>query len=395
MIRFGAMSIVLLLGASYGCLFALLLWFSRRNRLANRFLAVLLLVIALQLLPYIIGYAGFYDAFPWLSYLPYEASLAFGPLLWLYLRVLTTAARPRRWLWHFLPVVVQLLYYAAIFPMPLAFKNEWNATIHVPKVLPFEQLATFASIGIYWWLSLRHVQRYQSWLPAHVSDRDEHRMGWLRGFLIALGITLLFWAGLAALQRWVVALNYFQEFPFYLWFAVLSYFLGTEGYRHAAHRYPAGTGGEPATSTGAMAGSPPVAMPSMRDWRERGRGWRQQVLDAEWWRDPQLSLAGLARHLGTNTSELSRAINDGLGENFNSLINGMRVEEVKRVLIAGGSSSTLLDIALDAGFASKASFNRCFKAIAGETPSAFAARAPPSMPAPASQIVKTAGESVV
>lgn len=395
MIRFGSMSIVLLLGASYGCLFALLLWFSRRNRLANRFLAMLLLVIALQMVPYIIGYAGFYDAFPWLSYLPYEASLAFGPLLYLYLRTLTDAAQLRRWLWHFLPVAVQLLYYSAIFPMPLSFKNDWNATVHVPAVLPFEQLATFVSIGIYWWLSLRHLQRYQSWLPGQVSDRDEHRMGWLRAFLIALGITLLLWAGLAAFQRWVVPLDYFQEFPFYLWFAVLSYFLGTEGYRHAAHHYPRWTGSEAAALEVTVAGSAPSPLPSVRDWHERGRAWRQQLLDAGWWRDPRLSLSGLARHLGTNTSDLSRAINDGLGENFNSLINGLRVDEVKRVLTAGNSSKTLLEIALDAGFASKASFNRCFKAIAGETPSAFAARIPASTPANSSQIIKTAGESVV
>lgn len=37
MIRFGSMSIVLLLGALYGGQFMLLLWFSPRNRTANRF----------------------------------------------------------------------------------------------------------------------------------------------------------------------------------------------------------------------------------------------------------------------------------------------------------------------------------------------------------------------
>jgi len=32
----------------------------------------LLTVVALRVLPYIIGFAGFCDAYPWLSYLPYE-----------------------------------------------------------------------------------------------------------------------------------------------------------------------------------------------------------------------------------------------------------------------------------------------------------------------------------
>jgi hypothetical protein len=149
MIRFGSMSIVLLLGALYGGLFMLLLWWTPRNRTANRFLALLLAVIALQLVPYIIGYAGFYDSFPWLSYLPYEASLGFGPLLYFYARGLSRPQLPARWAVHFVPVMLQLAYYSAIFVRPLAFKNDWNDAVHVPYILPLEQLATFTSIACY------------------------------------------------------------------------------------------------------------------------------------------------------------------------------------------------------------------------------------------------------
>ena len=322
MIRFGSMSIVLLLGAAYGCLFVALLWWTPRNRTANRLLALLLLVIALQLLPYIIGYAGFYDAFPWLSYLPYEVSLAFGPLLYLYVRTLTQAAPPPRWAGHFGPVAVQMAYYCVIFPLPLDFKNHWNETIHVPYIVPLEQLATFASIAGYWCLSLRHYRGYQRWLADSVSDREDHHVEWLRNFLIALGLTLLLWAGLIGFQRWVVKLNYFEEFPFYLWFALLSYYLGTEGYRHARHVYPT------------WKEVPPPPPPEPRDWAERGLKWQQRVQAEGWWRDPGLSLQSLARQLGTNTSDLSRAFNEGLGQNFNELVNRMRVEAVKESLPA-------------------------------------------------------------
>ena len=41
---------------------------------------------------------------------------------------------------------------------------------------------------------------------------------------------------------------------------------------------------------------------------------------------------------------------------------------------AGTGERSLLEVAFEAGFSSKASFNRCFKLYAGETPSAFAAR---------------------
>ena len=74
---------------------AALLWWSEKNRLANRFLALLLVVIVARLGPYIIGYAGYYDAYPWLSFAPYNFSLAFGPLLFLYVWCLTRPM-PRR-----------------------------------------------------------------------------------------------------------------------------------------------------------------------------------------------------------------------------------------------------------------------------------------------------------
>jgi len=56
----------------YCCATAALLLRGATNRSANRLLALLLTVVALRVLPYIIGFAGFCDAYPWLSYLPYE-----------------------------------------------------------------------------------------------------------------------------------------------------------------------------------------------------------------------------------------------------------------------------------------------------------------------------------
>ena len=44
--------------------------------------------------------------------------------------------------------------------------------------------------------------------------------------------------GFVAFDRIVAMRDYFQQFPFYLWLTLLSYYLGTEGYRNAHHRYP-------------------------------------------------------------------------------------------------------------------------------------------------------------
>jgi AraC-like DNA-binding protein len=89
-----------------------------------------------------------------------------------------------------------------------------------------------------------------------------------------------------------------------------------------------------------------------------------------WQADPELGLKQLARLLGTNSAYLSRALNEGLGMSFSSFVNGLRCEAVAEALRAGTDRS-LLDLAFEAGFASKASFNRAFRQRYGVTPRGY------------------------
>jgi AraC-like DNA-binding protein len=107
-----------------------------------------------------------------------------------------------------------------------------------------------------------------------------------------------------------------------------------------------------------------------RDWRGLGEDWAARTRAARWYQDPELSLASLARLLGTNTTHLSRAINEGLGMNFSSFIAKLRCDHVAAALRAGGEGD-LLELALEAGFGSKASFNRAFQAVHGQSPSSY------------------------
>lgn len=88
--------------------------------------------------------------------------------------------------------------------------------------------------------------------------------------------------------------------------------------------------------------------------------------------DPELSLSQLAKHMNVSSNRLSQVINQNTNQNFASFINAMRINEVILKLEEGAHEKlTLLAIALEAGFNSKASFNRAFKKETGQTPSAF------------------------
>ena len=85
-----------------------------------------------------------------------------------------------------------------------------------------------------------------------------------------------------------------------------------------------------------------------------------------------LKLPELANRLSLSTNHLSQVLNQNLGVNFFDFVNQYRVKEVQgRLLNPEFDHLTNLAIAFDAGFSSKASFNRAFKKHAGETPSQF------------------------
>ena len=88
--------------------------------------------------------------------------------------------------------------------------------------------------------------------------------------------------------------------------------------------------------------------------------------------DPELNIGILANQLKIHSHLLSKLINTQFGQNFFEFVNSYRVEEFKK-LVANPKNKhfSILGLALDAGFNSKASFNRIFKNSTGLTPSEF------------------------
>lgn len=84
------------------------------------------------------------------------------------------------------------------------------------------------------------------------------------------------------------------------------------------------------------------------------------------------TLKKFADHLNSNTSYLSKTINEGFQKNFNALINDYRVEEVLRLFEEGEYLTfTIESIYQKAGFKSKSSFQKAFKSKTGITASHY------------------------
>ena len=97
------------------------------------------------------------------------------------------------------------------------------------------------------------------------------------------------------------------------------------------------------------------------------------IMDAELpWKDSDLTLPDLASRLDTTPHKLSEVLNSEIGQTFYDFVNGYRVREVQRRIKAGDTRNLkMLALALDAGFASKSTFNQAFKKHTSQTPSDF------------------------
>lgn len=88
------------------------------------------------------------------------------------------------------------------------------------------------------------------------------------------------------------------------------------------------------------------------------------------YRNSELSLASLADSVGISPHHLSEVLNQHAGQNFNQFINAYRIKEVCEKLNSP-SSLKVLDVAMQAGFSSKSTFNTIFKKFMGLTPTQY------------------------
>ena len=91
--------------------------------------------------------------------------------------------------------------------------------------------------------------------------------------------------------------------------------------------------------------------------------------------NPDLNLADLAESLNMTRAQLSDVINSGFSKNFNDFVNHYRISAFKNALEQGKQEQlSLLGIAYECGFNSKATFNRVFKKLEKSSPSQYLRR---------------------
>lgn len=96
------------------------------------------------------------------------------------------------------------------------------------------------------------------------------------------------------------------------------------------------------------------------------------IVSQQIFRNPDLSLKGLADAFGKRDKEVSEIINSNFEGNFYHFINGFRVEYFKSLVQDGKHAQmSLLGLAEESGFRSKSTFYSSFKKEVGTTPKEY------------------------
>jgi AraC-like DNA-binding protein len=293
--------------------------------------------------------------------------------------------------WHFFPGTIYVLWNIIVAVVDNIFVKGYYLMDgqNDPDFQDWYIAAGLLSLLVYLILSIRFYNQYRSFIVQELSFADNVQFKWVRNFLIACFIYFLSTLLLNLLNVFGFEIEYTTTWWYYLLFALLFYYIAITGYAHSIEqkkkynldflRYQLPlqldyTPKEAEEAAFELVADTTIIHPKAES--EIPEQWKSKVKEAieskKMYQDPELTLTDLAIELGTNASLLSKIINRSFGMNFNDFINQYRVTAVKEKLIDPVNAHlTIMSLAYDAGFNSKATFNRAFKKHTGENPSKY------------------------
>ncbi len=399
--EFGFYSSMLLIFFVHGIVYALLLFRKgiKNESASDKWLALFLLLCVLYIAPWMLGFGGWYDNQPYrdiLFYTPLQHLFFMGPVIFFYVQSLLNPSfkfGKKEWL-HLLPGILYLLYSLVIIVTDkIILKKYYFLADGMDRDFDgWYQKSGLISMVLYFIISLRYYKLYKKLMVQVISYADTVLFKWVKNFLFAFLLMQLLQVVFYIFSFIFPALDsYIGSWWFFFSFAIVFYYIAITGYSNSIETkvpfklnlltykpslllqnfYP-----ENNTATfieeaeiieiekGETEKKPDIDL--LEEWKSK----ISVLLESEKiYEDPELSLTQVAKQLKTNPSLLSKIINQGFQLNFNDFINNYRITAVKEKLQAGEQKTqTLLGIAYDCGFNSKATFNRAFKKATGASP---------------------------
>ena len=394
--QFGSYSSLLLISFTQGMIYSILLLIKaiKTENKSNYWLSLFIFLCSLFIAPWMLGFAGWYDNQPYrdfMFYMPFQHLFFIGPLIYFYTQSLLNPSfrLTKNNFLHLLPGILYLVYSVVIWVYDQLILQEYYfyADGMDKDFEEWHQKLGLLSMIIYFILSIRYYNVYKKLMFQVVSYADSVLFKWIRNYLIAFLVMLLLPILFDIIGYFYPEIKSYQgSWWFYLFFSIVMYYIAITGYSNPTNAtipfkvslfdknpillLDSNTSDEVesvidiAHETFEETNSPEIAL-----WKSK---IETIIQEEQLYQNPELTLTDLAKKLETNASVISKTINQGFQMNFNDCINNYRIEAVKNSFANGEhKKSTLLGIAYDCGFNSKATFNRAFKKNTGKTPKEY------------------------
>lgn len=398
---------LLLIFFFHGLVYAFLLFRKayQHERASDNWLGFILLMSVLYICPWMLGFAGWYwgwecmECRNFMFYFPMNHTLLMGPAIFFYIKSLLNPSFvfSKKDRYHFIPGILYIIWTIVVAVTDRLILKRYYLMDgqNDPDFDTWYQVIGFFSLIVYLLLSLRYYLNYRSFIDQELSYADNLHFTWVRNFLIACFLYFFATITLDGLRLLGFDIGYQDTWWYYLLFAFIFYYIGITGYANSIeqkkkfdvdfYRYQtkdtepsdrpelntiseANINETTASSTlDSGIQTPDSSVPP--EWKEK---LEKAMVMEKLYRNPELTLSDLASHMGTNPSFLSKTINRSFGKNFNDFVNQYRVLEVKEQLSNPELAHlTIMSLAYDAGFNSKATFNRAFKKFTGDNPKTY------------------------
>lgn len=342
----------------------------KENRTANRLLGILMIIFAIDLLNGASFLTGFIKHFPWSTGLSNSFPYLYGPMVYLYVRILTKGKNKfdANYFLHFIPFILIQVYGFLFF--------YFEGTEYQLSLLDFSTIPPWhiQLIGIlipvhgvtYMIFTVIESYHYNRKIKQSYSSIEKINLAWIRHFVVG---TVIIWL--------VVVLAYALNFMYgddlqaniliYISLTILLYSLGLKSLSQPQVEFQ--------TEDKERESKMPQYKKSGLDnaaANEIHTSLLKVMEDNKPFLNSKLNLSELANVLGISTHNLSEVINKKENQNFYDFVNRYRVDEVKRLIQQDKEKRfSILALGFDAGFSSKSAFYSAFKRSTGMTPALF------------------------
>ena len=369
---------IFIAGGTLAFFFEFLLLSKKNKSLADKILAVWMLMLGLHLFLVYYSFAGLNLKYTFLLGIGNPFPFLHCPMLFLYTLALTGKINRFRFIYliHFAPFFFFYFYYASFFTMDsvekIAFINKFKEgySDFYSRYSYFGMLVLAITYLVLIFISLlNHKKNIQSF---YSYSNDKINLHWLRYLLI----------GMACVWSVVIVSNLFYKNnrpDYYIYISVVLFVIsiGYFGIRQGnifVAKQPEVIPDKPVEDNYAVENPKRYAKSGLKevDIQQIQLKLTDLMEKKKLYLDETLSLNKLSEQVEILPNYLSQVINERYGKNFYDFVNSYRVEEFKNIVQrTENRNKTLLALALDSGFTSKASFNNFFKKLSGQTPSEY------------------------